>query len=107
MPIGCSPPHSARAPRPAPRPVRRPPPLAEHPVLEKHPVTGENLLFFSRRHAEALIGVSPEESEALMDEIATYFERSESILRHEWRVGDVVLWDNLAIQHARTDYNPE
>ena len=37
----------------------------------------------------------------------TYLYRPENIFTHAWRPGDLVLWDNLALQHGRNDFSPE
>jgi taurine dioxygenase len=82
------------------------PQSAVHPLVFKHPESGETLLFLSRRHADHILDVSPEEGEALMDELSAYIERPEIIYRHQWKPKDLVVWDNLALQHARDDFDP-
>lgn len=82
-------------------------PRHDHPLAYSHPVTGEKLLFLSRRHADRILGLSPEESSALIDELSSYFRNPEIIYTHAWRPGDVVVWDNLALQHARNDFDPK
>ena len=86
--------------------TRATPDAAVHPLAFTHPATGEKILFLSRRHADRILGLSPAESEALMDELSSYIERPEIILRHVWHPRDLVVWDNLALQHARTEYDP-
>ena len=45
-----------------------------------------------------------DESEALLRAMFDIAEDPAIIYEHEWRVGDLVVWDNLACLHARTDW---
>lgn len=81
-------------------------PVAEHPVVIAHPATGEPVLFVNRLMAESLVGLERAESEALLARLFDHMEKPDFVYRHVWRKGDVVLWDNLATVHARTDFDP-
>lgn len=82
-------------------------PRALHPLAMVHPETGDNLLYVSRRHVDRIEGLPPDESEALIDELLTYIYRPEIVFRHQWSPGDLVIFDNLALQHARNDFDPK
>jgi alpha-ketoglutarate-dependent taurine dioxygenase len=71
------------------------------PVIWRHPRTGRELLYTSQQMTARIEGLDPVESEALLDELFAHLYRPEAVLDHEWRQGDVVVWDNLALQHAR------
>ena len=45
-----------------------------------------------------------DESEALLEELFGIAEDPAIIYEHVWRVGDLIMWDNLACLHARTDW---
>ena len=75
--------------------------------LDPHPVSGEPLLFLCRRHADCLVGVPPDESERLMDELAEYLYDERFVYRHTWLPGDAIVWDNLMLQHGRTEFDPK
>ena len=47
------------------------------------------------------------ESEALLEKLFDIAEDPAIIYEHIWRPGDLVMWDNLACLHARTDWPPE
>jgi taurine dioxygenase len=81
-------------------------PRAIHPVVLTHPVTHEKILYVSRRHTDRILDLPEAESEALLDELLTYIYLPDIVHRHVWKAGDLVLWDNLALQHARTDFDP-
>ena len=41
-----------------------------------------------------------------MDELSSYIERPDDVLRHQWKAQDLVVWDNIALQHARDTFDP-
>ena len=49
-------------------------------------------------------GMSPEESGPLLNAVFDHAERREFVYEHEWRLGDLLLWDNRCSSHARTDF---
>jgi taurine dioxygenase len=88
--------------------ARGPDPIrADHPLVFTHPATGEPFLFLSRRHADCILDLTHSESEELMDELSEYLYQPNHIYSHMWRPGDVVVWDNLALQHGRSDFDPK
>jgi taurine dioxygenase len=80
---------------------------AEHPVAMAHPLTGELVLYLSRNATTNIVGLPDEESAALLDDLFAYIETPAAIYQHRWQVGDVVIWDNVAVVHARTAFDPE
>lgn len=89
-------------PGPDPRPGM---PTATHPIAYPHPITGETLLFCSPRHFDRIVGWSHADGIALAEELSRYINQPEVIYKHPWKVGDLVLWDNLRLQHARTNFD--
>jgi hypothetical protein len=81
-------------------------PRATHPVVLPHATTGRPLLYVNRLMTDSIVGLGDAESEALLDELMTFFEGDEVRYVHTWRVHDLVVWDNLALQHGRTDFPP-
>jgi len=79
---------------------------ATHPVVLTHPDTGEKVLFISRRHVDRIIGLEEAESEALLAELTAAIEAPERVVKHQWLPGDLVIFDNLKLQHARTNFDP-
>lgn len=78
-----------------------------HPAVILHPDTGRPLLFVNRLMADHLVGVPPEESDAMLETLFDHIENPERVYEHVWRKGDVVIWDNFATLHARTDFDPK
>jgi len=83
-----------------------PPLRATKSMVYTHPVTSEKILYCSPRHFEQIVGMTAEEGQALVDELAAYISRPEIVYKHSWRPYDLVLWDNLVLQHARTNFDP-
>lgn len=77
-----------------------------HPLVCTHPETGRKLLYLGRRRNAYIGGLSLAESEALLDEIWSYATSEDVVWGHEWRVGDVVLWDNRCTMHRRDPFDP-
>ena len=75
-----------------------------HPLFIAHPDTGRTVLYASRLIITRLLDMPEEESDAILDRIFDTTERPELIYEHVWRVGDLVMWDNLCTNHARTDF---
>jgi taurine dioxygenase len=78
-------------------------PRAVHPVLKQHPRLDVPLLFVSEMQTDSIIGRTPDDSEALLDAAKQVLYEPDNVYEHRWRVGDLAMWDNLALQHARGD----
>lgn len=72
-----------------------------HDVVQRQPGTGRPYLFVSENLSPCIIGLSEADSQALLDELFGYFYAADNVLEHRWREGDIVIWDNLTLQHAR------
>ena len=77
-----------------------------HPLVCTHPETGRRLLYLGRRRNAYIGGLSLSESDALLDELWSYATREEFAWHSEWRVGDLVLWDNRCTMHRRDAFDP-
>jgi taurine dioxygenase len=77
-----------------------------HPIVSCHPETGCNSLFLGRRFRHYVNGISIAESDALLDELWAHETQPAFRIEHEWRLGDVVLWDNRCTIHRRGAFNP-
>jgi alpha-ketoglutarate-dependent taurine dioxygenase len=76
---------------------------ARKPIAWTHPRTGRTLLYVSQMMTREIDELAPDESEALLGELFAHLYATDRVWRHDWHQGDLVLWDNLAIQHARSD----
>jgi alpha-ketoglutarate-dependent taurine dioxygenase len=74
------------------------------PLVKVHPDTGRKSLLIGR-HAHDIPGLAPEESQALLQELIDFACRAPRIYHHDWRVGDVVIWDNRCLLHQATPFD--
>jgi taurine dioxygenase len=78
-------------------------PQVTGPVLLAHPVTGRPILNVFQMQTSRIEGMAPAESEALLQELFAHLYAPDNVYEHVWRKGDLVIWDNIALQHARPD----
>ena len=77
-----------------------------HPLVQVHAETGRRGLYLGRRRNSYIEGLSLEEYDALLDEIWAAASDESLAWRHQWRVGDLVLWDNRCTMHRRDAFDP-
>ena len=74
-------------------------PRAEHPVVRTHDETGERALYVCRAFTQRFCSWSGEESRSLLKYLYQHSVRPEFQARHQWRTGDLVMWDNRCLLH--------
>lgn len=75
-----------------------------HNLVQDCAITGHKSVLIGA-HAKAITGWSDHESRELLDDLLARATRPEHTYRHEWRNGDVVVWDNRAVVHRATPYD--
>lgn len=78
-----------------------------HPVFIQHNETGRTALFISRLLTLRINELSQTESDIVLEFLFDHSESAEFIYEHEWKIGDMVMWDNRCLNHARTDFPRE
>src|SRR5260221_830543 len=81
-------------------------PGAFHPAVCAHPDTGVPALYLGRRRNAYVEGLSPAESEAVLDALWAHLDQRRFAYEHYWRVGDLVMWDNRMTMHRRDPFDP-
>ena len=80
-------------------------PDVEHPVIRTHPVTGRKAIYVREGECVGICGMSDAQSLPLIKELGDMVTRPEFCYRHNWRLGDLLMWDNSMTQHlAISDY---
>lgn len=74
---------------------------ARFPAIRRNPRTGRACIGVSEMHAARLAGLDWDESRRVLAAVFDHLYAPPAQFEHRWRVGDVVLWDNLTYQHAR------
>jgi len=72
------------------------------PVANPHPRTGEVGLYVSAQATLEVLDMEPEAGDALLEELFVHLYDDERVLSHDWHTHDLVVWDNQAVQHARS-----
>ena len=80
-------------------------PGAVHPIVRTHPVTRRKALFLGRRRNANVIGLDLADSEALLDALWDHATDPALCWTQQWRVGDLILWDNRCVMHRRDAFD--
>jgi len=75
-----------------------------HPVFRTHDDTRRKAVYVNRLMTVKVLDVPEDESARLLDAVFDHSEKREFVYEHEWRLGDLLLWDNRCSTHARTDF---
>ncbi len=82
-------------------------PGARQPLIRTDAGSGRRALFLGRRPRSYVLGLEVEDSEALLDALWAHATEERFTLCHEWRIGDVLMWNNLAVLHRRDAFDPD
>lgn len=88
--------------------LRRAYPPVDHPLVRTHPETGRRALFYSSHFMTHVVGVSDEESRAVLDFVADWMKDARFHVRWHWTPGDLAVWDERCTAHrAAGDHFPQ
>ena len=79
-------------------------PAKEHPLVWTHRSGRKSLVLGAT--ADYVVGLDPEASRALLDDLLARATTPDRVYRHVWQVGDVVVWDNRGVLHRALPYDP-
>jgi taurine dioxygenase len=68
------------------------------------PENNKRALALCRLMTDRIEGLPEDQSRALIEELCDRIEDPSNVYSHEWRVGDILIWDNRCTSHARTDF---
>jgi len=81
------------------------PPVAQ-PVVRIHQETGRKVLYVNEMLTRNFVDMSEAESQPLLTYLFAHAVRPEFSYRHQWRLHDVLVWDNRCMQHnALADFD--
>lgn len=87
-------------------PADRDKPLIEHPVIRRHSESGRDSIFVNPIHTVGIVGMPDDEAQALLEEVYAWCGQPQFQVRHKWRIGDTLIWDNRCTWHSATGDNP-
>lgn len=71
------------------------------PVATRHPHTDRSMLYVCEQQTREIIELARKDSDELLDALFAHLYNPDRLLEHRWRAGDLVVWDNQAVQHGR------
>ena len=74
------------------------------PIFVTNPGSGRKALYVASQNTMWIEGMDRDASEELLQRLFAIAEDPDIIYEHVWRLGDLIMWDNLACLHARTDW---
>ncbi len=78
-------------------------PPKEHPLVWRHRSGRRSLVLGAT--ADHIVGMDPDESRARLDDLLERSTAPDRVYRHEWEVGDLVIWDNRGVMHRALRYD--
>jgi len=77
--------------------------VSEHPLVWRHRSGRKSLVLGMT--VDHVVGMPEAESRALVEKLTAHSTRPEIVYRHEWRLGDLLIWDNCGVMHRATPYD--
>jgi taurine dioxygenase len=84
--------------------AQNPPEIVDHPVVIRHPDTGRKSLYVGPHLTKHLVDVDPGDSERILGKLYAHLSNPDYHWTHDWRVDDVVVWDNRPTMHRREPF---
>jgi taurine dioxygenase len=77
-----------------------------HPLVRTHPESGRKAIYLNPIRIEGIVGMAESDALGLLDELLAHATQPKYQYRHQWRQGDMVMWDNRCLLHkANGDYD--
>ena len=77
-----------------------------HPIVRTHPESGRKAIYINPIRTEGVVGMPEAEALALLADLLEHATQPKYQYRHQWRPGDLVMWDNRSLLHkANGDYD--
>jgi len=80
-------------------------PDVKHLLVNTNPATGRRALYIDPGTVTGIDGMPADEAHDVLDRLLTHVVQPQNVYEHEWRPGDLVLWDNAAVLHARDAFS--
>jgi alpha-ketoglutarate-dependent 2,4-dichlorophenoxyacetate dioxygenase len=74
------------------------------PLVQAHPLTGEKCLCLAS-HISNVVGLPEDEGASLLASLREFATDRRYVYQHQWAVGDLLIWDNVATMHRVTPFD--
>jgi taurine dioxygenase len=82
------------------------PDAVAHPIARTHPESGRKAIYINPIRTEGIVGMPEEDALTLLADLLKHATQPRYQYRHQWRPGDLVVWDNRSLLHkANGDYD--
>ena len=82
------------------------PDAVAHPIVRTHPESGRKAIYINPIRTEGIVGMPETEALTLLADLLEHATQPQYQYRHQWRLGDLVMWDNRSLLHkANGDYD--
>ncbi|MFT5132204.1 MAG: taurine dioxygenase [Gammaproteobacteria bacterium] len=71
-----------------------------HPLMRPHPATGKKMIYGAADTGVGIVGMEKEAAMNFYREIGEYATQEKFVYRHQYKLNDVVIWDNAQLLHA-------
>lgn len=85
--------------------IKQQTPDVVHPIVNVHPRTGVKSLYLDPSTTSGIVGMSDGEGKQLLDDLTAHATQPEFVYRHDWQIGDLVMWDNGLVLHRRDPFD--
>jgi taurine dioxygenase len=76
-----------------------------HPLVRRNPRTGRRALYINPGYATGIVEIPVPEGRRLLQDLCEHGSRDAFVYAHKWRNGDLLFWDNLAVNHRGTPFD--
>ena len=78
-------------------------PSTAHPLVWHQKTSGAPYLFAPEMTTDSIVGMSDDESEEIIGQLFEVLYGADNVLEHRWKLGDIVIWNQCSVMHARGD----
>lgn len=82
-------------------------PDVKHPLVNVSPATGRRALFIDPGTVTGIDGMPQDEADDVLAALMDHVIQPSNVYEHEWAPGDLVMWDNAVVLHARDGFANE
>ena len=80
---------------------------AHHPLVRTDPKTGRKALFLGRRPERLCARPRRGRERGAARRLWAHATQPRFAMCHEWKVGDLLMWNNLSVLHRRDPFDPK